>query len=271
MKDAGTIKWKINISASIEKRGKITKKDVQSLEKRISEMNERIASMTKKGKPSVIKTKSTGGNSLEVKAFIATEIPSPYVLGCGPEGVMNIIKWFPVVTEDRDWDHQYIIDALRFKISNTCNYIKRAQRHENWENDVRYMEIALRLMDRIWPTRETPGVSYEMEYSQYHISEHKWVDLTPEEEEKNIAALGEKLGKGCKRMEIKESSENFKEFFAKNKNMHRKAVEYIKKNKGWTSPRSKLTRAIVISRLKHEKARNLFFKILAEKLESWWN
>ena len=72
-------------------------------------------------------------------------------------------------------------------------------------------------------------------------------------------------------MNIKEISENFDEYFAENKLMHKKAIEYLRKNRSWSNPTSKYTQAMVISKLKHDKAKKLLFKILEEKLENWWS
>ena len=67
------------------------------------------------------------------------------------------------------------------------------------------------------------------------------------------------------------NSGNFDEYFAKNKLMHKKAIEYIKIHNIYTEPKSKFTQAMVISKLKHEKARKLLFNILECKIEQWWD
>src|ERR1700743_1891092 len=66
------------------------------------------------------------------------------------KGVKNIIKWFKIVWEDADYDHRYIITALQFKIKNTADYIAKTQRHLNWEQDVKYMRICVKLIDKLW-------------------------------------------------------------------------------------------------------------------------
>ena len=32
--------------------------------------------------------------------------------------IKNLIKWFPIIWRDRDWDHAYIEDMLLFKLNN---------------------------------------------------------------------------------------------------------------------------------------------------------
>lgn len=34
------------------------------------------------------------------------------------QGIKNLIKWFPVIWNDRDWDHMYLLKMLEFKFSN---------------------------------------------------------------------------------------------------------------------------------------------------------
>jgi hypothetical protein len=32
--------------------------------------------------------------------------------------IKNLIKWFPIIWNDRDWDHAYVEDMLLFKLNN---------------------------------------------------------------------------------------------------------------------------------------------------------
>ena len=80
------------------------------------------------------------------------------------EGVKNLIKWFPLVWKDADWDHYYIMQALRFKIKNTADYIEKHKRYENWERDVERMRLCVRLFDALHDD------IYELEYQDYYSS-----------------------------------------------------------------------------------------------------
>lgn len=260
----GAIKWNVVVTATIDKK-KISKKELADIKNRIKEFNDSKCDMDE----FKVKLKSSE-DSYVVKSDFSKSIMVPYKLDFSFEGIKSLMKWFPKVIDDRDWDHHYIIDALKFKIQNTCKYIETKQRHIGWEKDVKYMRLALKLMDKLWPSEFSEEESYESEYTKYHESEFKLVPLTKEEKQKHKIDLGKKY-KVSKRMEITEISENFDEFFAKNKLMRVKAIEYIKNNKGFTEPKSKYTQAMIISKLKHEKARKLLFKILEAKLETWWD
>lgn len=259
----GIIKWDVCVTATIDKK-KISKKQLKEVKKQIKEVNKSKFDLD--GSKMSLRKK----DKIVLKSNFSKNINSPYKLDFSFDGIKSLMKWFPKVIEDRDWDHSYIIDALKFKIQNTCKYIETKQRHLNWENDVKYMRLALSLMDRLWPDMDTKEPPYDSEYSNYHVTEHKFVSLTKKEKETAKKDLGKK-SKGSKRMEITEISERFDEFFAKNKLMHKKAIEYIKKHKVFTDPKSKFTQAMVVSKLKHEKARKLLFKILEQKIEGWWD
>ena len=271
MKESGSIKWEINISATISKEGKISKKEMKDLTKTIAELNELLEKIKQKGdETTTISSVVKGDKELCINANFVSTTREMFVLDAGAEGVSNIIKWFHPNINDRDWDHQYIIRNLRFKIQNTCNYIREKKRHEDWEMDVKYMEIALNLIDRLWPDESSTIDSYESEYSTYHVSKYSFVDIDPTEQKEIVDAFGTEA-EGSKKMEVEEISERFDEFFGKNKLMHKKAIEYLKTAKGWAEPYGKFTQALVLSRLKHEKAKKLLFNILFTKIEGWWD
>ena len=37
-------------------------------------------------------------------------------------GVKNLIRWFPTIWKDRDYDHSYIYEVLRVKLENHQNH-----------------------------------------------------------------------------------------------------------------------------------------------------
>lgn len=54
-------------------------------------------------------------------------------------GVKNLIRWFKIVWKDRDYDANYILYALLFKIQKTRELTERNQRHVGYEVDVTNM------------------------------------------------------------------------------------------------------------------------------------
>ena len=277
--NAGNIKWNVSITATIntEKNTEEDTKELYDILGSIKKFNNGINEENKqfgKNTKGIFLTNDADGAKISLD--FNTNIRSPYVFNDSFEGIKNIMKWFDVIMEDRDWDHNYIINTLKFKIHNTCEYIKKTQRHLNWERDVKYMTISLNLIKKIWGEDYNFDITtYDSEYSDYHVSEHNWIPNTDDEIEEMEDEIKDDTElydlKGSTRMEITEISETFDEFFAKNKLMHKKAIEYLKTNGGWNNPESKFTQALVISRLKHKKAIKLLFRILELHLESWWD
>ena len=64
-------------------------------------------------------------------------------------GILNLIKWFPIVWSDRDFDYYYIYKVLYFKINDIKEHIKTHGIHVNFSRDVKNMEIVLDLIKRL--------------------------------------------------------------------------------------------------------------------------
>ena len=63
-------------------------------------------------------------------------------------GIRNLIRWFPVVWKDRNWDHSYIYDVLRFKLNNTEHCIRNGS-HISAGKDADRIKICVNLLDRL--------------------------------------------------------------------------------------------------------------------------
>lgn len=162
------------------------------------------------------------------------------------QGVKNLLKWFKIVWKDRDWDDHFIFEALKFKIQNTSKYTKSKQVFVGWEDEVRYMDICVKLMDRIqeeW---------YKTEYLNYEDSE---IDFVPSEN--NTYEM--------KRKVTRNDLKTYIEKYPHSKRVVLKEGKY----KNYNNTETGISLAIGIDR--HLKARKLLFKILEEKIEGWWN
>ena len=312
----GKIKWNVNITATINTKNS-SEEDIEELNHLIKSVNEfnceaifypkKILQKKLRGRKRRTKGMNIFTNSKETKLSFNfdTDSPSPYVFNDSFEGIKNVKKWFELITNDRDWDHRFIIEALRFKIKNTADYIQLKQRHLNWEQDVKYMKIVCKLIDKLWGDYTSEEENYDSEYSKYHESINTWKPVGEtgiEEKAKNIVTAANRDGQigeilddeeynpldiekieeeltkeylktysGNLLMGTKEISECFDDYFAANKLMHKKTINYLKNNTTWMQPNSKQTQAMVLSKLKHEKAKKLLFKILSDKIESWWD
>ena len=111
-------------------------------------------------------------------------------------GVQNLYKWFWVIWKDRDWDHHYVFQVLKFKLEKQAKHLGERNWHESTKRDAELMMTCVRLINKI------------------------------------------------------QNESYYDEFY----NLDERSPEALK---------------TVID--KHNKARRLLFKIMNERIESWWD
>lgn len=69
-------------------------------------------------------------------------------------GIKNLIKWFPVIWKDKDWDHEYFEDIILFKLQNMYNRFISDECPVNWEASeesikaLKALRIAITILQR---------------------------------------------------------------------------------------------------------------------------
>jgi len=156
-------------------------------------------------------------------------------------GIKNLIQWFPTVWNDRDWDHDFILQTLKFKIQKTADYIQSKKRFVGWENEVRYMRISIELISRIQEDY------YQAEYFPYRdtelVKEGDWykIETTRDDSKIYLAKYPLDLKRAMK---------------------HPETQVFFKEESSYY---------MGVSRYRHIKSRKLLFKILEERIERWWD
>ena len=64
-------------------------------------------------------------------------------------GVKNLYKWFWVIWKDRDWDHYYILQVLKFKLEKQADHLAENGFHNNAQRDAELMMTCVRLIDKL--------------------------------------------------------------------------------------------------------------------------
>lgn len=175
--------------------------------------------------------------------------------------VGNLIKWFPVIWKDRDWDHHFIFEVIAFKLEKQAKYIKDKGFHTNSERDARHMMICVNLSKRIEED------FYSTEYLDYVEQDFNFVPYNTDEREDYYV------------MESVTKSERFNEFFKKYPLVYKKVLMDEKnqtfklknREEGMDVVEMKRLIAMNISHYNHNRARKLLFKIMEENIEGWWN
>lgn len=175
--------------------------------------------------------------------------------------VGNLIKWFPVIWKDRDWDDHYIFEVFKFKLEKQSKYIKEKGFHTNSDLDAKRMMLCVKLMEKVQEE------FYVMEYMDYEDKDFFFVP-TGDDIEDDLSGYY---------METRLKKENLNDFFKKYPLVYKKIVTNKKyqifkiDNEDLTSYDVKSRIALNIGRYNHERARKLLFKVLSENIESWWN
>jgi len=159
-------------------------------------------------------------------------------------GIKNIFRWIPTLYKDKDWDSWYIFTILQKKIEFQRKEIIYANRHMDVDRDNRDMTIVLNLIERV------KDEYYNTEYLDYEDSKFRF---EPIEGNENL-----------KKMEINILTENYNEYLKK----YPSSVRKVLKNKPNLDKRDL---CFYVAKHNQEKAHNLLFKILKERMQWWWD
>jgi len=167
--------------------------------------------------------------------------------------IRSVIKWFPVIWNDRDWDDWYIYKILQTKLKFQSKYIGDRDIHTRAKRDAEVMNICIRLIDKLMED------FYDMEYLDYHESTFSFVDSDKPD---------------YKRLEITDTSENFDEFFKKYPLVYKKVLKDGDKNIFSLYEDGVLSKkriAMNISQINHDRARKLLFNVMGDNINRWWD
>lgn len=175
--------------------------------------------------------------------------------------VGNLIKWFPVIWKDRDWDHHFILEVIAFKLEKQSKYIKDKGFHTRSDVDSGQMMTCSKLAKRIQED------FYLTEYIDYVEQDFSFVPYNTDEREDYYV------------MESTTKSERFDEFFKKYPLVYKKILMDEKnqtfklKNRDEEMDVVEIKQLIAmnISHYNHNRARKLLFSIMENNIERWWN
>jgi hypothetical protein len=166
------------------------------------------------------------------------------------EGITKLIYWFPVIWNDRDWDHIYIYNILEHKLKAQSKYIGSRDIHTRAQRDAETMMTCVRLLEK---DRDS---YYELEHMDYY-KDKNWFE--PVKGEDNFE------------WKSKPISNTFQEYFAKYPLIYKRVLN-------GEGPYSREGReddekiiAMNISQINQNRAHKLLFKILEKNIQRWWD
>ena len=157
----------------------------------------------------------------------------------------NLIKWFPIIWNDRDWDGHFILKILQKKIEFQRKELVNANRHTRIESDNRDMTLALNLLERV------KEEYYSLECMDYWDSEIVFDDVPENPKLKSI--------------EVNTTTERYDDYLSK----YPSSVRALTKEHGEELDKQRL--CLMVSNYNHIKANKLLFRVLEERLAFWWD
>ena len=159
-------------------------------------------------------------------------------------GIKNLIRWFPIIWKDRNWDNGFIYRILEHKLTLQAKYIGERNIHVGAKRDSEKMMLCVKLINKL------DSESYLDEWFNYHESKHNFI---PSEDNPKLFE-----------MITTEISENFDNYFDKYKNSYKVIIDkYPNSNKKFI--------AMMVSKHNHEKAKRILFRLMENNIESWWD
>ena len=172
--------------------------------------------------------------------------------------VNKLIRWFPIIWKDRDWDDHYIWEIMKNKLRWQAKYIGDRDFHTRAALDAKRIRLCANLMDKV------QDGFYSGEYMDYHESKWNFLDIPDKP--------------GYKELDMQTTSENFDDYFKKYPLVYKKVLANkelqlfgIKARDGETEVDAKQRIAMNIGYHNHNRARKLLFKIMEENIEGWWS
>lgn len=163
-------------------------------------------------------------------------------------GIENLIRWFPTIWKDRDWDDYFIWEILKFKLKNQAKYIGNNDRHVSAKRDAEIMVLCVNLIEKI------QNEYYSGEYMDYHNSDYNWIDS------KDYPEMCE--------LDIVQKSEHFDDYFKKYPRVYKQVMNM---EKTLFSRKDKRGIATNMAYINEKRANKLLFKILEQNINKWWD
>lgn len=165
-------------------------------------------------------------------------------------GIENLIRWFPTIWKDRDWDIDFTWKMISKKLEFQSEYLMLSGKHTSSQRDAEIIMTCVNLIERV------KTEYYLTEYQDYQELEMNFVPRTLED--------------GGKSYEYKPNvlSESFDDYFRKYPIVYKKVVKRMISEK---KTYDKWRVAFEMSRENHKRAKKLLFSIMENNIENWWD
>ena len=63
--------------------------------------------------------------------------------------IKNLIRWFPVIYKDHDWDHWFIYQILKTKLKYQSEHLRKYGNHVSADYDADRIDLCIRLIEKV--------------------------------------------------------------------------------------------------------------------------
>lgn len=163
-------------------------------------------------------------------------------------GIRNLIKWFPIIWKDHNWDSWYIFNILEHKLKAQAKYIGDHNFYVGAKRDAEIMMLCVRLIHKV------KEEYYNMEHMDYQNNE---IVFEPVKDNSKLSEI-----------KIIHHENTLQEYFDKYPLIYKKVI-----SEGYRGriPTDDYSISSYIADMNHDRARKLLFKILEEHIERWWD
>ena len=170
--------------------------------------------------------------------------------------IRNLIRWFPIIWQDRDWDDWYIFTILETKLKHQAEYIGTKDRHTRAKRDAEVMMTCVRLIHKV------KEEEYDGEYMDYHESSYNWLDMPDKPD--------------YKQLDIELKSERFDEYFLKYPLDYKRVItntanQIFSIDGDMHDVEVKQRIAMNMGIVRQRRAHKLLFKLLERNILMWWD
>ncbi len=114
-----------------------------------------------------------------------------------PQGIKSLIRWFPIIWKDRDWDWVFLAKIMEFKLRGMSKNFKECGHHTRSEKDAYQTLLCAALLKRLINDTYFEDLGGD-EPNWYQLPEYKrkWIIKHSQNMQKeDLRFLGEILGK----------------------------------------------------------------------------
>lgn len=160
------------------------------------------------------------------------------------DSIMNLVRWFPTIWKDRDWDSYYTYEVLKSKLCHIRDHFEYHNNHTMLKN----LKLCIKLLDRV------QNEYYLMEWNEYSTVEHTLV----KDAKSNLSTIN---------MHVVE--ERFDDYFSKYKRTSALLLSERGRKEVVFGTDTKMHFAMSVGVYNHKKAKSILFKVLSDNIERW--